>query len=87
MARRPAAPRMPAALRQALRALARAPGFALAALATFALGIGANAAVFGGVDAVLLVVGSKGARRSAVRDAAAQLALASSSPVAALFSR
>ena len=38
-----------------------------------------------GVDAVLLVVGSRGVRRSAVRDAAAQLALASSSPVAAVF--
>ncbi len=40
-------------LRYALRSLLRNPGFALAALACFALGIGANATMFGIVDALM----------------------------------
>jgi hypothetical protein len=41
-------------LRHAARGLLRAPGFALTVVATLALGIGANTAVFSALDAVLL---------------------------------
>ena len=40
-------------LRQALRSLGRAPGFAAAAIGILALGIAANTAVFSVADAVL----------------------------------
>ena len=41
-------------LRYALRALARTPGFTATVVLTFAIGIGANSAVFTALDAVLL---------------------------------
>ncbi|HEY1493547.1 MAG TPA: ABC transporter permease [Candidatus Solibacter sp.] len=41
-------------LRLAVRALRRAPGFTAAVVATLALGIGANSAVFSAIDAILL---------------------------------
>jgi putative ABC transport system permease protein len=41
-------------LRQALRGLAKTPAFAITVIATLAIGIGANSAVFSAIDAVLL---------------------------------
>lgn len=41
-------------MRQALKALARRPAFAALAIATLALGLGANAAIFSVIDAALL---------------------------------
>jgi len=41
-------------LRQALRGLAKSPAFTVTVIATLAIGIGANSAVFSAIDAVLL---------------------------------
>src|ERR1700735_1225544 len=41
-------------LRSAFRTLSHSPGFSLVAAALLALGIGANAVIFGALDAILL---------------------------------